>query len=309
MSKQSMQDLTSLALFARVVEHGGFTAAARALGMPKSTLSRRISELERRQGVQLLRRSTRKLSLTDVGRAFLVHCQELLAAAEAADQVTQFVQEVPRGTIRVSAPYQLSHLLLTPLVPAFMKQFPEVRVELVVTNQPVDLLAEQIDVAFRVRMRIEDSTLVARPLASDKSHLYAHPDLIARLGAPKDPDELRHWPTLSMMYGNGRYQFDLTDANGNHLTVRHNPVLVGDDMGLLREAAGQGLGVVMLPEQLGESWVRRGHLQTVLPEWTLPSGNLHLVYPSRRGLLPAVRAFIDYVVEHYQTNPALPECD
>ncbi|MDB2449096.1 LysR family transcriptional regulator, partial [bacterium] len=277
-------------------------------GMPKSTLSRRISELERHQGVQLLRRSTRQLSLTDVGRAFLVHCQELLAAAEAADQVTQFVQETPRGTVRISTPHQFSQLVLAPLVPAFMQRYPEVRLEFLVTNAAVDLLAEQVDIALRVRSRIDDSSLVARPLASGANHLYAQPALCERQGTPKVPDDLRDWPTLSVSFSSGRYQYEFTAADGTQTNVRHQPILISDDMGLLREAAGQGLGAVMLPEQLGDPWVRQGRLQRLLPDWQLPSGMLHLVYPSRRGLLPAVRVFIDFLVEHYQSHPIHPEC-
>lgn len=303
-----MQDLTSLALFAHVVEHGGFSAAARALGMPKSTLSRRISELERHQGVQLLRRSTRQLVLTDVGRAFLVHCQELLAAAEAADQVTRFVQEVPRGTVRVSTPYQLSQLVLAPLVPVFMQRYPEVKLEFLVTNAPVDLLAEQVDVALRVRSHIEDSSLVARSLASGSNFLYAQPALVERLGEPKHPDDLEGWPTLSVSFSSGRYQYEMGGPEGEKSVVRHQPILISDDMGMLREAAIRGLGVVMLPEQLGDPRVRQRQLQRVLTDWTLPAGNLHLLYPSRRGLLPAVRVFIDFIVEHYQTHPIHPEC-
>lgn len=293
-----MQDLTNLALFAHVVEHGSFSQASRALGMPKSTLSRRISDLEDTQGVRLLNRSTRKLSLTDVGRAFLVHCQTVVAAAEAADQVTQFVQERPRGRVRMSAPHVLSQSLLMKILPQFMQAFPDVTIDLVVSNSPVNLINDQIDIALRVRSTIEDSSLIARPLAPSPLALFAHPDFIAERGDPLHPTDLINWPSLSMQYTHGRYQYDFASCQGEVASISYQPRLITDDLWVLREAASQQQGMAALPVYLCRDYVEQGLLAPVLPTWRLPEGNMHLVYPHRRGLLPAVRVLIDFLVEH-----------
>ncbi|MGX5914724.1 LysR substrate-binding domain-containing protein [Aliidiomarina sp. Khilg15.8] len=293
-----MQDLTNLALFAHVAEHGSFSQAARALGMPKSTLSRRINELEAAQGVRLLQRTTRRLSLTDVGKAFLVHCQTLVAAAEAASQVTQFVQEKPRGRVRISSPHALSQSLLAGMLPGFMRRYPDVVVDLMVSNSPVDLISDHIDIALRVRSTIEDSSLIARPLAPSPLALFAHPDFIRERGVPSHPLDLKHWPSLSMHYTSGRYQYDFSALSGERCTLDYQPRLITDDLWVLREAAAAGEGMAALPVYLCREYVEAHRLQAVLPRWRLPVGNMHLVYQHRRGLLPAVRVLIDYLVEH-----------
>lgn len=293
-----MKDITNLALFAHVAEHGSFSQAARALGMPKSTLSRRISDLESAQGVRLLNRTTRKLSLTDVGRAFLVHCQTLVAAAEAAEQVTQRVQEIPRGKVRISTPHALSQSLLMQILPTFMRQYPEVIIDLVVTNTPVNLINDQVDIALRVRSTIEDSSLIARPLAPSPLALFAHPDFIRAQGEPRHPTDLVTWPSLSMYYTHGRYQYDFTSCQGESVSLSYQPRLITDDLWVLREAASEQQGMAALPVYLCRDYVERGLLAPVLPFWRLPVGNMHLVYPHRRGLLPAVRVLVDFLVEH-----------
>lgn len=292
-----MQDLTNLALFAHVVEHGSFSAAAQALGMPKSTLSRRISDLEQQQGVRLLNRTTRKLTLTDVGRAFLVHCQTLVAAAEAAEQVTQFVQEVPRGRVRISCPHALSQSLLIKILPQFMQRYPDVVIDLMVTNSPVNLINDQIDIALRVRSTIEDSSLIARPLAPSPLALFAHPEFIRARGEPEHPTDLIDWPSLSMHYTHGRYQYEFTSPQGENLSLSYQPRLITDDLWLLREAAREQQGMAAIPVYLCRDYVEQGWLAPVLPGWHLPVGNMHLVYQQRRGLLPAVRVLVDYLVE------------
>ncbi|WP_411358149.1 LysR family transcriptional regulator [Pseudidiomarina salilacus] len=294
----SLPDLTNYLIFARVVAAGSISAGARELGMPKSTLSRRLTELEEEQGIRLVHRTSKGLKLTDVGQAFLIHCEALVNAAEAAQQVTQLLRETPRGTVHVSAPYALSQSLLTELLPAFMRDYSEVNVELMVTNRPVSLIDEGIDVALRVRANIEDSSLVARPLADSQHTLYGAPSLVAARGEPKHPLDLIDFPHLSLHYTSGRYGYQLTADDGEQLSISMQPKLITDDMIVLREAAIQGQGLVSLPSYLCMDAIRAGLLQEVLPNWRLPVHIMHLVYPHRRGLLPAVRVFIDYMVEH-----------
>jgi DNA-binding transcriptional LysR family regulator len=291
-----MQDITNLVLFARIIEAGSISAAARELRMPKSTLSRRLTELEEAQGVRLLHRGTRQLTLTDVGREFLVHCQSIARAAEAAAQLTQEVQAVPKGELRFSCPHALSQVTMVQLIPPFMRRYPQVKVHMLSTNRPVNLVEERIDVALRVRDRIDDSSLIARALAPAPTALYASPKLL-RDKPPQHPLDLLQLPTLSMDFSSGRYEFTLKHQGGEKLTLRHNPCLITDDMSVLAAAAAEGLGVAQLPDYRCRDEIAGGSLVRVLPEWSAPSGVVHLVYTHRSGLLPAVRAFIDYLVE------------
>lgn len=303
-----MKDITNLALFAQVIEQGSFSQAARILGIPKSTLSRRIAGLEKEQGVRLLNRTTRRLMLTDIGREFLVHCQALVAAAQAAEQVTQRVQEKPRGRVRISCPYAVSQNMLIKLIPEFMAQYPEVIVDLMVTNQPVHLLESQVDIALRVRATLEDSSLIVRPLAPSVQLLVAHPDYIADQGGqPGHPADLITWASLSMPYSSGRYVHELTSSQGERVSLSYQPRLMTDDLWLLREAAAQKQGMAALPEALCRTYLNHGRLARILPDWQLPVSHLHLVYQHRRGLLPAVRVMIDWLVERLPNTLSFQE--
>lgn len=292
-----LPDLTNYLLFVRVVEAGSIGAAARDLGMPKSTLSRRLTELEKAQGVRLLHRSTRGLKLTDIGQAFLVHCQAMVSAAESAQQVTQEAQEVPRGEVHLSSPYALSQSLLNRLLPDFMRLYPEVRVRLTVTNRPINLVDEGVDIALRVRSSIEDSSLIARELGESTLTLYVAPKLLATIGEPTRPEDLKALPQLSLHDSSGRYRYALREPQGEQVTLEFQPRLITDDMIVLRDAAIAGNGVVALPHYLCAEAIDRGDLVRVLADWQLPPGIMHMVYPHRRGLLPAVRALIDFLAE------------
>jgi len=208
---------------------------------------------------------------------------------------------VPSGELRFSCPYALSQVSMSRLLPAFMLRYPDVKVRMLATNRPVNLVEDRIDVALRVRDQIEDSTLVARPLAPAPASLYASPALIGA-SPPRHPADLLELPTLSMHFSSGRYELSLRHKSGEQVVLRHSPKLITDDMWVLREAAAQGIGVVTLPDYLCCDYLAEGKLVRVLEDWASPAGILHLVYVSRSGLLPAVRAFIDYLV---QELPAL----
>lgn len=292
-----MQDLTNYALFAKVIEVGSISAAARALNIPKSTLSRRLSQLEEDLDVRLMQRTTRKLELTDIGREVLVHCRSLSDAANAAELVTQAAKEKPSGKIRLSCPYAISQSLLVQVLPEFMARYPDVSVDLITTNQPINLIEQHVDVALRVRSTIEDSALVARTIIPSPQSLFAHPELILAQGNPSHPAELVTWPSLSMHQSSGRYQWQLSHGNGEKFTVRYQSKLITDDMWMLKAAAIEKLGVVALPNYICLEESQQGKLKRVLPDWEMPEGIMHLVYPSRRGMLPAVRSLIEFLVE------------
>lgn len=292
-----MRDLNDLLFFAKVAEHGGFNAASRVLGIPKSRLSRRVAGLEQQLGVRLLQRTTRKLALTEVGASFYGHCQAMLAEAEAAEESISHITAEARGLIRVSCPELLAKTLLGPLLPRFMQRHPQVRLQLESTNRRVNLIEEGIDVALRIRSVIEDSaSLVVHRIGNSPLLMVASPALLEQYGTPASPAELARLPALSMNWPDGRCHFALLDAVGHDYSVQiEQPRLITDDLMVQTEAAEAGLGVAVLPARLCQSALADGRLVRLLPDYDIPGGILHAVFPSRRGLVPAVRAFIDFL--------------
>ena len=293
-----MHDLNDLYFFAKVVEHGGFMAAARQIGVLKSRLSRRVAELEARLGVCLLQRTTRRLALTEVGQAYFGHCQSMLAEAEAAQEAIARATDVPRGLVRVSCPDLLAQSLLAPLLPEFMAQYPEVRILLEVTGRRVDLINDGIDVALRVRTRLEDSSsIVARPLGQSPLFLVASPVLLAERGLPQHPSELASWPALVMSRPDGRGEWTMHDEIGQLYSVQlAAPRLMTDNLVVLAQAAIDGCGVAALPMLVCQQALADGRLRRLLPTFSMPGGILHLAFTGRRHLVPAVRVFVDFLV-------------
>ena len=289
-----MQDLNDLYYFVQVVDHGGFAPAARALGLQKSKLSRRIQQLEDRLGVRLLNRSSRRFSVTDIGREFYERCLAMLVEAEAAEQVIARVQSEPRGVIRLSCPVALLNFQFGALFARFMAAYPAVEVHLESTNRRVDVIAEGFDVAIRVRFPpLEPSELVMRQLDVSTQCLVASPLLVTEvLGSPAD---LHHWPSLDAGPSHERHAWKLEHAGGQTAEVPHHPRLLTDDMSVLREAAIAGVGLVQLPTMMIWKDIQEGRLVHVLPEWTPKAAIVHAVFPSRRGLLPSVRALLDFL--------------
>lgn len=292
-----MQDLNDLYYFSAVVDHGGFAAAERALGIPKSRLSRRISQLENDLGVRLLQRSTRRFAVTDVGQSVHRHAQSMLAEAQAAREVVDRLSAEPRGVVRASVPVGLAQQQMPALLPEFLARYPQVRVQLHVSNRRVDVINEGFDVAVRVRSKLDDDgSLVMRSFGQIQELLVASPKYLDRAGRPTEPEQLHDHVTLSMSEDEARQRWEL-QRNGETRRVDLKPRVSGFDFPMLMALAKQGLGVTMLPETLCADAVRNGELEVVLPEWRLPQGIAHLVFASRRGLLPAVRVFIDFLAE------------
>jgi DNA-binding transcriptional LysR family regulator len=291
-----MQDLNDLYFFAQVVEHGGFASAGRVLGVPKSTLSRRVAALEERLGVRLLQRSSRKFSVTDIGQDYYEHCKALGVEAEAAQAAIDRASAEPSGIIRVSCPITLLHARVDRMLAQFMALHPRVSIHLEATNRRVDVIAERFDVSIRARTPpLPSSELRLRVLAERAWRIVASPALLAQHGVPRHPSELARFPSLGLGPAVSEHTWELIDPNGARTTYRHTPRLVTDDMVTLRAAALAGVGVVQLPGMVMCDEVASGSLVPLLPEWTLPHHVVHLVFPSRRGLLPSVRALIDYL--------------
>ena len=287
-------DANDLILFAHVVDSGSFARAAERVGLPKSTLSRRLSALESRLGERLLTRSTRRLSITEFGERILDHARRLLEETEAAAAIAQYRQGTPRGVLRVSMPPDFRELDLTPILLDYATRYPEVRLELDLSPRRVDLLAERFDLAIRAAARLpDDATLVARQLCEMRCGLYASPAYLKRYGEPQTPPELMQHLALQLIGGNGSAQpWRLTRGN-EHWEGLPNGPLAANSPGLQREMAAHGLGIVGLDERLARSWIERGLLQRILPDWSLPSVTLWCVTPGRRLIPSRTTAFIE----------------
>lgn len=303
-----MQDMNDMVYFAEVVERGGFAAAGRQLGIPKSKLSRRIAELETRLGVRLLQRTTRKLSLTEVGEVYLRHCHAMREAAEAAAEAVEQAQTQPRGTIRVACPVTLAQSTVGPVMAAFLARYPQVRVDMRVSNRVVDLVEEGVDVALRVRASLDDSgSLVVKNLGPTYGVLVASPELLKRQGTPKSPEDLAPMDTLAMGAIDGKTTWKLIGPNGEQHSWTHQPRLVADDLMTLRHSVILGAGMCVLPDYMCRDELRDGRLVHVLPGWGPSPAIYHAVYPSRRGMVPAVRRFLDFLGEN--TSGAGPSAE
>ena len=293
-----MLDLNDMLYFVEVVERGGFAAAGRALGIPKSRLSRRVAELEGRLGVRLLQRTTRKLSLTAVGETFLRHGQAMRDAALAASEAVAEVQTEPRGTIRISCPVTLAQTVLGELMPQFLQRCPLVHVDMHVTNRPVDVVEEGVDVALRVRSSLDDSgSMVVKRLDRSKTILVASPDLLGRQGTPRGLADLQHLDSMAMSAVDGQSSLLLRGPGGQEQRLQLQPRYVVDDLLTLKFAALAGSGMCWLPDYMCQEEIRSGRLVHLLPEWAPPPGIVHAVFSSRRGLAPAVRHFLDFLGE------------
>ena len=299
-----MHDLNDMYYFAEVVERGGFAVAGRALGIPKSRLSRRIAELESKLGVRLLQRTTRRLSLTDAGETFLRHCQAVREAAQNAQSAIEQTQREPSGTVRVSCPVTLSQGIVGALLPEFLRRYPKVRIEMMVSNRSINLLEEGLDVALRVRVSLEDSgSLVIKRLGMTRQVLVASPELLAIHGVPESPQDLgTKVPTLALTSADGNSTLHLQTAEGEPLMLHHQARYVADDLVTLKYAVMNGIGVYWMPDYMVRDELERGDLVEVLQNWRLPEGIFHAAFVSRRNMAPALRAFLDYLGEKLPRN-------
>lgn len=294
----ALQDLNDLYFFAAVVEHGGFSAAGRALGIPKSRLSKRVAQLEERLGVRLLQRTTRRFVVTEVGQRFVVHCRAVLEEAQAAQDAVDELRAEPRGVVRLSCPVSLAQTVLAHVLPDFLEQYPKMQVRLMVSNRRVDVIGEGFDVAIRVRTKLDtDANLIVRSFGQTRTLLVASTGLLDRFGRPAQPDELAKLPALSMREHEGAQIWELLDASGEQVNVEVQARLISGEFSVLLEAARRGMGVALLPEFVCAPAVANGELEVVLPEWSVPEGTMHFVYPSRRGMLPGVRALVDFLAQ------------
>lgn len=298
-----MQDLNDLFYFAMVIEHGGFAQAGRAIGVPKSKLSRRVALLEEQLGVRLIQRSTRHFSITELGQAFFGRCKAMLEEAAAARALVEVNQTEPCGNLRLTSTTELLAGGVSRLVADYVALYPRVSVFLKAYNRPVDIITEGFDVAIRESNgQLADSELVQRVLARREQVLVAAPSLLERHGHPTVPADLSTFPTLELASAPGAHEWKLTQPDGTSMRVRHAPRLCSDDVESIRSAALGGSGIAILPKALVDRELEGGALHRVLADWSCPEHIVHAVLPSRRHMLPSVRAMIDHLVRNFEAK-------
>ncbi|MBN1207444.1 MAG: LysR family transcriptional regulator [Myxococcaceae bacterium] len=291
-----MLDLNDIRVFARVVDLRSISAAARKLGMPKSTVSRNVARLEQALGARLIQRSSRGLGLTDTGAVFHHHCLRILEDVEAAEAAVGQLRETPRGLLRVSVPFTFGQAFLGPILPELLQRYPELRVGIDLTSRRVDIIEEEFDLAIRIG-RLSDSALISRRLGETRLVLCGSPAFLRRQGTPRSPQELASHEVVDLQLSGGRHTWRLIGPAGEEASVTVTPRLSVNDPSMMYRAVLGGVGIAWVPEFLCAEDLRAGRLRQLLPEWSMPSAEIHVVFPSQRSLSPKVRAFIDFLVE------------
>lgn len=291
---ESPIDLNALQVLVAVVQAGGFSAAARRLGVPPNRLSRQVQRLEEVLGVRLLQRTTRRLSLTTVGRTLVDRAEPALQDLESLWRLAGTRAQVPSGHLRVAAPADFMAVVSAQRLARFLERYPLVSLEFVLSDDPVDLYSSGMDAALRAGP-IHDESLVARRLTPSKLLLVASPACIATHGAVHDVQDVGRYPCVALRGKEGRATWTLVGPE-DAATVAIRARLTVNGMGALVAAALAGLGAALVPEQLVAEHLMQGTLVRLLPEYCLDGGGIYAVYPSRRHPPAALRAFIDFVV-------------
>ena len=295
MTASTTPNLDDLALFALVAEHGGFAAAERASGTPKSRLSRRLAALEAQLGARLIQRSTRRFAVTEVGQQVLRHARAMLDEAVAAQALADEVSGAPRGAVRLACPPALLHSAVGPMLADYLNRWPQVQLQVQASNRNVDVWHDGVDLALRVRAPgaalAQDE--VVRPLALSEHLLLAAPQLLVNAPPPATPDDLAALPTLGLGNSPDEQRWRLRGPEGQWVEHHHQPRLVVDDAGTLLDAALAGTGCALLPRLMAHQSVQRGALQILVPGWSAPPGLVQVAYASRQGMRAAVRQLID----------------
>lgn len=295
-----MLDLNDFFLYVQVVDRGGFTAASRTLRAPKSTLSHRIQKLEGTLGVRLLNRTSRKFGMTDAGEDFYRHAVAMLREAELAETAVRHRLTEPSGTIRCTGGVATMQFAMPHIISGFLAECPKVNIVVHAVDRMVDIVGESYDIAIRAHSDpLPDSSLVQRTLAPAPWFLFAGSDYLAANGEPEKPRDLRKHPCLFMMRTGIEPVWRLRHAHEakNEVVMPLAPRILSDDMVGLQQAAIKGLGIVALPGYVCRAAVKSKALQRVLPDWIADDSTLTALMPYKQGLLPSVRAFLDYLVE------------
>lgn len=298
-----LPNLNDLYFFCCVVEEGSFTQASLNLEITKSKLSRRISELENYLGVRLLNRSTRKLSVTDTGQLVYEYSKAMVNQASFAQEAAIQAQSTPKGRIYVTCPTLFAQSNFNAIIIEFMRRYPDVRINLYASDRKVDLIEEGFDVALRFQINgLNDSNLVVRKLGESRHCLVATATYLQRGAVLQSPNELTNHSWLGKTKADGVNQLQLTHIDGQKISIPLTPRLESNEWTILKQAALADLGITLLPEEYCRQELSEGKLIHIFPDWYLSTASFYLIYPSRRGLVPAVRHFIDFVGDTTQKS-------
>lgn len=290
-------DLNDTLIFVKVVEHGSFVGAAKSLRLPKTTVSRKVQELEARLGARLLHRTTRKLGLTEAGTVYFEHSQRIARDLVEAESAVGQLQAGPRGWLRFTAPYSVGIDKIAPLLGEFGKRYPEIQVEMLLSNEPLDLIGGEIDVALRLG-ELPDSNLVARRLGVLHTQVFASAGYLDRHGEPQHPEDLARHRVLALakQRQGSRYQWSLDDGAGAR-AFPVSPVLVVNDPAALKGALLCGEGLALTADVMVKPAVESGQVKRVLAGWKGADYPFSAVFPRGHGRSPKVRAFVDFLLE------------
>jgi DNA-binding transcriptional LysR family regulator len=296
-----MDSLNAMEVFVRVVQSGSFSEAARALSLTPSAVSKQVSRLEDRLGARLINRTTRRLGLTEEGTAFFDRAQRILADVSEAEQAVTHLHGAPRGTLKLNAPVVFGRMHIAPLIPAFLQQHREVRLDFTVNDRFVDLLEEGLDLVIRIG-ELKDSSLIARRLATNRRVVVAAAEYLEKHGRPERPRDLAAHNCLIYLYRSTKnlWQFDGPEGPES-VEVRGD--VETNNAEVILELVRSGQGIALLPTWLVGQCLRGGHLLQVLKGYAAADSQIYAVYPPGRHLSPKVRAFVDHLVQHFKTSP------
>ena len=296
-----MDKLNSIRAFTKVVQHSSFAAAARDLRLSRSAVSKYVMELEQELGVQLLSRTTRSVTATENGQAYYERCLAILSDLEEADLSATRLQAEVRGLLRINAPMSFGTLHLARAVADFMEKYPDLRIQLLLSDQQVDPVQEGFDVTLRIA-DLPSSSMIARRIAPARRAICASPSYLARHGTPKHPDDLRGHACLTYGHLATGNQWKLTGPDGDHW-IAIPWTLCTNNAEVLRDAAVQGRGIALLPTFIAGADFQQGRLATILPGYQAPEISIYAIYPATRHLSLKVRVFIDFLVERFGGRP------
>jgi LysR family transcriptional regulator AphB len=288
-------DINDLLVFLSVVEADSFTGAAKRLGIPKANVSRKVSRLEQKLGVTLLERSTRSQRLTEVGTRFLTHCKRIREEIDLADAAVSEILHSYKGTIRIGTSVTIGQQIIKPVLSSFLRQYPEINVDLSLVNRQVDLIEEGFDLLIRVG-DLDDSRLIGRRLGSAQRKLYASPRYLMTHQAPQNAKELSNHQLLLMRMLSNDNKIELISEKSKE-KIRLNPRLIVDDFSVIKQAAIDGEGITLLPSYMCDKEINNGELINVLPKWGMSDVDIFALYPKHRSKIPKVRAFLNFTAE------------
>lgn len=291
-------DLNDLIAYVAVVEQGSFTGAARALNLPKSTVSRKVARLEDQLSARLIQRSTRKLVITESGKRLYEHGRRIAQELEEAEQTVMQMGDMPMGLLKVTVPVELGANLM-PVIASYLEAYPSVQVELDFTNRYVDLVAEGYHVAIRAGQRLADNALMARKLSESRAILIASPEYVDAHGTPENPEDLAHHQCVLFPKFQKQPRWTLHCESGP-VEVNIQGKVAANNLEATKQAALNGLGIARVPQQFCTKELSQGTLVEVLPQTAEASGSLWVVYPENRYPTPKVRTFVDYLITNSQ---------